>query len=99
MRNEGVTRSCLRQHSAENTETLRLASTSAMQELDVDEFGELDLPVFRLIIFSMVSASYWPSAFSFLCSEMILSLVSSSTQASRRNTVSGIITRRYCGGR
>ena len=59
-------------------------------------FGLLN---FRLIIFSMVSASYLPAAFSFLCSATTLSLVSSSTQSSRRSTVSGIITRRYCGGR
>jgi len=54
---------------------------------------------FRLIIFSMVSASYLPSVFSFLCSATTLSFVSSSTQSSRRSTVSGIITQRYCGGR
>ncbi|MBL8222978.1 MAG: hypothetical protein JNL62_27310 [Bryobacterales bacterium] len=54
---------------------------------------------FRLIIFSMVSASYSPSAFSSPYSAMTLSFVGSSTQSSRRSTVSGIMTRRYCGGR
>ena len=59
---------------------------------------------FRLTIFSMVSASNLASpsalrsAFNFLCSATTLSLDSSRTQSSRRSTVSGIITRRYCGG-